>query len=1308
MRKLLPSLVLLIAGCAGAATTRDFRLSDLRLVGCRVAGERVVLDRWFDQGASAVIGLEAEAAVDLLADPPDGQAEAECSGGRSVVKLDRALFPVNITKPGRYVRWLRGFFPQGGGWVHSESLDFSAPQWHTDCDGATAGRWVWVKGPAYDLTAGVHLFWLHNWHGGARLDKVLFAPEGVTPEGIGPQAAPVAPAQAGWAATSVLPVPGLKTVTAASWPVLAEPDAATVSLSLDGGQTTHALGPGTVPLDASAPLAAVTLRADLRRAASGTSPALGAPRVSYETDPRALVTLEDERVRATFVRATGGLAAVYDKIARTECLQALGTAPPCALSRLASGATGAERIPADQMQLTGLTVRDRTLTATYVVPGDLALRLQVTLAGGQLTWTLDVDNRSAVDLVDVCYPLLPGWRLGERSADDSLMVPQWQGGVETTDPVRAGGDGVRYPTGGAMCWLDLYERQPAHGVYLTGHDPTLTGCALSASPDRETDSLTFSLTRWVRIKPGQRWQGPPVVVGLHEGDWHRAADAYRTWAQTWMHQPTPPEWVREADGWYGLVASANSSRVPFRRFPEYLARARELGTNYLQVWGQMTGGNNCDALPYPNPLLGTLDEFKAAIREIRRQGGHITFYVSSQFWRVDYGAGEMLGTTPRALLPPGVPTWNWDEWRNYALRGADGSYSGDTELTPEQQARYGTRWLRTILCPWTEAWAKRHLQYWTVEQYAQRYGASGIYLDETCAAAERVCYATNHGHQHPGIWGQSLARAMQAMVAGGRQVDPDWTFAMEGCGDAIGQFADMNLISPASAKKPGQWGANRRFAPECFHYTFPEYILYDGVANGMYGKTQEDCFLDVHLHGNRFDSFSVEPARPYVQLRQRTKQLLYRATFRDDRDVTSSDPAVRAKLNTLTDAANELRLINLANPQHRAATVQVAVSQPSTWAAYYFDLEGKEGPLALERRADGVSFAAPTSRAATVLVFRRCEPLVRVTAASLVAGDQGAVSVVVTNPTTRPISGTLTLDRGLFGQKPPVVKVTLPARQTRTVALPVTVPVGAPRACTSGHVVFVQASGTVRRPCDLLVTSPFACSGRLRGDRVELTLTNLTHVVQTGKLVVTSPALAAAPPRSLTLPPAGQTTLALPLAAGFVALAPLNVETALTCGAETDRQTLWLRPLALNGAFDEPSVGGRPAEWNYQNAQQATRETVDGNPCLRLAGQPGLFVEADQALPTETGKTYEVRCRMKRTAGAGGRVGPSVVLFPASGPERYVDLQKVTDQPDEEWNDYRVRFTMDPAVARALLYLYNVSSPAVAWFDDVQVSEVEP
>ena len=1374
LRRLLMPFALGIVSLAAAIPSRAaehrFPLESLRLAACRVNEGRVVLGEWFDQGDLPTLAMEAEDALDLVADPRAGMEDAQCSGGRCLVKVDGARFPVNVRRAGRYRRWVRGFFPQGGGWVHSESLDFGEPQWHTDCDGSTAGRWVWVAGPVVDLPAGVHLLWLHNWHGGARLDKVVLAPEGApAPEGVGPSPVKRTPATAGWVLTPALSIPGLSAAPRVEWP--AEPAGARVvlSLSVDGGASFRSAGPApsaqaraeaaaggprpaAPPAPAAMPVApaampaapaampaapaampaapaampaapAVVVRADLNAFPDGRSVAVASPRVSYKVAPGALVTIEDERVRATFLRATGGLVGLFNKATKTECLSDSRGGVPFVLRHLPAGAGKPQPVPPEQIRLVALKALPAGLDATYRFAGNGMARLEVRLMRGEMAFRLAVANKSPLDIVEVVCPSVEGVRLGARSEDDRLITPNWQGGVETMDPVRSNGGSVPYPCGGGMAWLDLYEKEPAHGLTLSLLDlGSPLGCRIGADPDAASGTLTFGLTRYLRIRPGKDGRAGGRLF-VHAGDWHRAADAYRSWFRQWTPaRPTPPEWVREADGWYGLVTSASSSRIPFRRIPDYLKQMREMGTNYIQVWGQMTGGNNCDSLPYPNPVLGTLDEFKAAIREVQRWGGHITFYVSSQFWKVEYGDAPLLGDTPRSLLPATCPTWDWTEWRNYAIRSYSGEFSGDTKLSDADQVRYGTPWQRTVPCPYTDAWANRHLRYWCVSQYGAGYGANGIYLDETAAASERLCFAGNHGHAHHGIWGESLSQSVERMVKDGRRRDPNWMFAMEGCSDLIGRFADVNLISPASARKAGLWGANRRFAPEVFHYTFPEYILYDGVANGVYGGiSQEDTFLNVHLHGNRYDAFSAQPAAAFIALRQRTKQFLYRARFLDNVGITTGDPAVQAKLNLLVDAENHVRIVNLANPERKPGVpVRVETGGKPPVSGYYFDLEGNEGPVAVTVKGGQAIFTAPASKASTVLLPIRCEPLVRFPVIEAVAGDTGELPVTLTNPLPRSVAVALTnpLPRvirphkvfgvalGLWAPRPSGThSVLVPALSSVTLRLAVAVPAGEPRGCKTGNCRF-GSSG--ERPVEILVRSPFEVAGLPRGDAACLVVRNRSGAAREGALTLSGALWPQGVRRPFSLPARGAQEIPVPLPEGTRLTEPVEVAVTLTSAGQSDRETVWLSPLVANAGFERAEESGRPASWGYQHGEQAATDAVgpaEGKTCLRLAGKAGAFLEAHQELPLEGGRTYEARCKMRRTPGAGSRIGPCMVLFLKAGGERYRFLEKVTDAPDDQWNEYRVSFAYAEDVRAASLYLYNVSSEATVWFDDVRLSE---
>ena len=75
--------------------------------------------------------------------------------------------------------------------------------------------------------------------------------------------------------------------------------------------------------------------------------------------------------------------------------------------------------------------------------------------------------------------------------------------------------------------------------------------------------------------------------------------------------------------------------------------------------------------------------------------------------------------------------------------------------------------------------------------------------------------------RHPGRpdWGLGQVRILKAVSAGGRRHNPDFCISIEGCGDVQGQYANLHLISGLCTR------------PEVFHYTFPEYILINGLSN---------------------------------------------------------------------------------------------------------------------------------------------------------------------------------------------------------------------------------------------------------------------------------------------------------------------------------------------------------------------------------------------------------------------------------------------------------------------------------------------
>ena len=165
-------------------------------------------------------------------------------------------------------------------------------------------------------------------------------------------------------------------------------------------------------------------------------------------------------------------------------------------------------------------------------------------------------------------------------------------------------------------------------------------------------------------------------------------------------------------------------------------------------------------------------------------------------------------------------------------------------------------------------------------------------------------------------------------------------------------------------------------------------------------------------------------------------------------------------------------------------------------------------------------------------------------------------------------------------------------------------------------------------------------------------------------------------------------------------------DVTLRYGDQQERHSVQVRPELLNPGF-ERAVGNRPADWAFQNEDLASLDEenpAEGERSLKLAGKKGAFLEAHQVLNVQPGMPYEVRCKMRRGPGEGRTVGPCVVLYLKAGFERYVHLQKKSNLPADQWNEYVAEFTWTDDARDVMLYMYNVDSDATVWFDDIRLT----
>jgi len=248
----------------------------------------------------------------------------------------------------------------------------------------------------------------------------------------------------------------------------------------------------------------------------------------------------------------------------------------------------------------------------------------------------------------------------------------------------------------------------------------------------------------------------------------------------------------------------------------------------------------------------------------------------------------------------------------------------------------------------------------------------------------------------------------------------------------------------------------------------------------------------------------------------------------------------------------------------------------------------------------------------------------------------------------------------------------------------------------------------VRRPLEVLVRGPYSVTGTyLSSSRaVELRVANASATERHATLRISGALWEAPVEAEAQIAPRGAATLAIPLGAGRSLDKPTDVTVDAIEGDETERFTVQVRPPVLNPGFETTSAAGRPAMWSYQNETLATTDeqgAAEGQRSLKLTGKLGAFLEAHQSIPVETGASYTVECKVRRSPGEARNAGPAIVLLLKAGGERYVHLKPDADGPADEWRTYSATFTAGDDVRDTALYLYNVDSTATVWFDDVRL-----
>ncbi|MBT4816510.1 MAG: hypothetical protein HON70_12455, partial [Lentisphaerae bacterium] len=543
---------------------------------------------------------------------------------------------------------------------------------------------------------------------------------------------------------------------------------------------------------------------------------------------------------------------------------------------------------------------------------------------GSAHFTGQVKNDSHRRVLSLEMPMVYGVSPASDPANLTLVDPHICGRI-VPDAARSSGCQTRYPGRGVMGWMDLSGERG--GIYLATHDQHQTGTRMTALPTADS-RFDMSLTRETVVGPGETWLAPPSVLAVHEGDWHAAADRYRFWARSWMKKPDVPQWMYDDNGW---VLMGIQNGIPFRRIPDIFRQAQWMGIEYLHIqgegidhaWHDESGNRRNHNLTYvyPTPKYGTVEELKSAINKIHQRGGHVMFYYLYERWTPSHETSDDFGTGQRAEVPE-------EYWPPQGLYSNNTLAENPGQKLPAENPFMAVRNMCLASPGWQE-WMRR----WAIDVYAKQYGADGFYWDVMGRNGPFRCFNSNHQHQGENQWATGCADVLEKVIRQGRKVNPDYSCAIEGCSDHLGQWVGYHLMS----------GATRQ--PNVFRYTFPEYLCVNGLANHYWQWTQTQKARRVFLNGEKFDIHGYhKQIKQIIDLRRRVKPFIdWPAVFRDTVGLKASDESVQARCFVQANNGNRVIAVTMMNEEHVAgATVEVDLAPiGKATVGHIFHLDGR-------------------------------------------------------------------------------------------------------------------------------------------------------------------------------------------------------------------------------------------------------------------------------------------------------------------------------------------------------------------------------
>jgi Domain of unknown function (DUF6259) len=474
------------------------------------------------------------------------------------------------------------------------------------------------------------------------------------------------------------------------------------------------------------------------------------------------------------------------------------------------------------------------------LPGAVEAELRITTrANGELVLRALVTNNWTETVQRVTFNLA-GPAIGGDASDDTWLVAQdtFAPGML---PVRAT---RRSPWPFSFDWVCVHDASAT--IYFRFEDKRLLDTEVTfGKTDASSADTTLSFSKFPRIRPGESWSSPPLVIGAYAGsNWHDAADRFSAWWHSWAAKPHIPAWAKTMGGMtLGLAFHDDGALTANADAIERVRAATGIATYHGSGW--ISGQTEC-WYPLQYRLSHEhLQNLRTATDATRKADARTSIYTNALMLSRAAADYELWGRDLAAI----------DE-------------RGGVWFT-EHHAHH-----HPMMLPYPNAaWADIYCD--IMAQNVVMGFPDMLYMDQLGAVPAHLDYAPDrHGHEHYGEWAAGSVAFVKTVRERFESQRPQLATCIECPAPALMQHVSFGLLSTS----------------EVLRYVFPHYYGFVGPYGSVTGadavRNAETAFLTgqplLLLNATLEDASEAERqrVRELVVFKQQVDPLLYDARFR--------------------------------------------------------------------------------------------------------------------------------------------------------------------------------------------------------------------------------------------------------------------------------------------------------------------------------------------------------------------------------------------------------------------------------------------